>query len=133
PATRWRGSSRSPLPLPTTASTSGERRVVQSVRKPCWGKLPAAYHYHHIFSLALSRGLREVGSNLRHWNSAAMTASLPGIAEVRRASERLAGHSNETPLLESPVLNERFGGRVFFKAETLLRTGSFKFRRAYNK
>lgn len=62
-----------------------------------------------------------------------MTASLPGIAEVRRASERLAGHINETPLLESPVLNERFGGRVFFKAETLQRTGSFKFRGAYNK
>ena len=33
----------------------------------------------------------------------------------------------------SPVLDARTGARVFLKAETLQRTGSFKFRGAYNK
>jgi threonine dehydratase len=35
--------------------------------------------------------------------------------------------------VESPVLSERVGGRVFLKLETLQRTGSFKFRGAYNR
>jgi len=35
-------------------------------------------------------------------------------------------------LLESPALNDAVGGRVLLKAETLQRTGSFKFRGAYN-
>jgi threonine dehydratase len=62
-----------------------------------------------------------------------MTAAPPGIADIRSAAERLSGLIVETPLLESPRLNERFGARVLFKPETLQRTGSFKFRGAYNK
>jgi len=58
---------------------------------------------------------------------------LPDIAAIHDAARRLAGLIVETPLLESPALNERFGGRVLFKPETLQRTGSFKFRGAYNK
>ena len=38
-----------------------------------------------------------------------------------------------TPLVTSPVLDAMTGGRIFLKAETLQRTGSFKFRGAYNK
>ncbi len=38
-----------------------------------------------------------------------------------------------TPLLESPALNDRVGGRVLVKAETLQRMGAFKFRGAYNR
>src|SRR5215471_17405966 len=39
-----------------------------------------------------------------------------------------------SPLLRSaPVFNERIGSKVFLKAETLQRTGSFKFRGAFNK
>ena len=38
-----------------------------------------------------------------------------------------------TPLLESPRLNEACGARVLVKAEALQRTGSFKFRGAYNR
>ena len=45
----------------------------------------------------------------------------------------MAGNAVETPLLESPLLNLRLGGRVLVKAEMLQRTGSFKFRGAYNK
>jgi threonine dehydratase len=57
----------------------------------------------------------------------------PGIADIRRAADRLRGQIVETPLVESAVLNERFGARILFKPETLQRSGSFKFRGAYNK
>ena len=46
---------------------------------------------------------------------------------------RIKGVAIRTPLLNFPVLDERLGARVFLKAETLQRTGSFKFRGAYNK
>lgn len=59
--------------------------------------------------------------------------TLPGIADIHAAASRLAGLIVETPLLESANLNERLGGRILFKPETLQRTGSFKFRGAYNK
>jgi threonine dehydratase len=62
-----------------------------------------------------------------------MTAALPEIADIRRAAERLRGLAVETPLVESQALNERLGARVLFKPEVLQRTGSFKFRGAYNK
>ena len=60
-------------------------------------------------------------------------ASLPNFADVEAAAERLAGHAVVTPLLNSPALDRRVGGRVLLKAETLQRTGSFKFRGAYNR
>ncbi len=55
------------------------------------------------------------------------------IADVEAAARRLAGIAVRTPLINSPALDERIGARVFLKAETLQRTGSFKFRGAYNK
>ncbi len=60
-------------------------------------------------------------------------SQLPTFAEIEEAATRLAGHAVITPLLELPTLNERVGGRVLLKAETLQRTGSFKFRGAYNR
>src|SRR5439155_10560472 len=54
-------------------------------------------------------------------------------ADVDAAARRLAGVALRTPLLTSPVLDALTGARVFLKAETLQRTGSFKFRGAYNK
>ncbi len=54
------------------------------------------------------------------------------IAEVMAAAGRLAGVARRTPLLESEALNERVGGRLLVKPEPLQRTGSFKFRGAYN-
>jgi len=56
----------------------------------------------------------------------------PAYAEVERAAQRLQGHAVLTPLLAVPAL-ERAGGRVFVKPEVLQRTGSFKFRGAYNR
>jgi threonine dehydratase len=57
---------------------------------------------------------------------------LPTFADVAAAAARLRGVAARTPLLESEALNERAGGRVLLKAECLQRTGSFKFRGAYN-
>lgn len=61
----------------------------------------------------------------------AMT-QLPGIDDVLEARARLSSHAVATPLIESPALNARVKGRVFIKAECLQRTGSFKFRGAWN-
>jgi threonine dehydratase len=61
------------------------------------------------------------------------TISLPTSADVDAAAQKLAGVAIRTPLVNSPVLDARLGARVFLKAETLQRTGSFKFRGAYNK
>ena len=59
--------------------------------------------------------------------------TLPTVADVDEAARRLAGVASHTPLLSSAALDAMTGGRVFLKAETLQRTGSFKFRGAYNK
>ncbi len=64
--------------------------------------------------------------------SSAASKSLPDIGDLRAAAERLAGRAVLTPLLEAPLLNARFGFRLLVKAETLQRTGSFKFRGAMN-
>ena len=62
-----------------------------------------------------------------------MTGELPvRFADVAAAAERLRGVAAETPLLESEALNELVGGRLLIKPEPLQRTGSFKFRGAYN-
>lgn len=55
------------------------------------------------------------------------------LADIEHAARRLEGLAVLTPLLESPALNARLGGRVLIKAETLQRVGAFKFRGAYNR
>jgi threonine dehydratase len=62
----------------------------------------------------------------------ASDGDLPSFADVEAAAQRLEGIARRTPLLESDLLNERVGGRLLVKAEPLQRTGSFKFRGAYN-
>lgn len=54
-------------------------------------------------------------------------------AGIDSAAKRLAGRAVATPLLENEALNAATGGRIFLKAENLQRTGSFKFRGAFNK
>ena len=56
----------------------------------------------------------------------------PDINDVRAAAERIKDYAVRTPLLESPHLNDVVGGRLLIKAEPLQRTGSFKFRGAFN-
>ena len=63
----------------------------------------------------------------------ALTTELPvRFADVEAAADRLRGVAVTTPLLESEALNALVGGRLLIKAEPLQRTGSFKFRGAYN-
>jgi threonine dehydratase len=59
--------------------------------------------------------------------------TLPSATDIRSAALALEGKAYKTPLLESPLLNERLGLRLLVKPETLQRTGSFKFRGAYNR
>jgi threonine dehydratase len=54
-------------------------------------------------------------------------------ADIDAAARVIAPFAVRTPLLSAPVLNERIGTRVFLKPEMLQRTGSFKFRGAFNK
>src|ERR1700744_1838570 len=62
------------------------------------------------------------------------SSSLPvSAADIDAAARVLAPFAVRTPLLSSPVLNERVGTRVFLKPEMLQRTGSFKFRGAFNR
>jgi threonine dehydratase len=62
-----------------------------------------------------------------------LSGLLPGFIEVKAASARLDGWSVRTPLLEAQKLGARLGYRLFIKAECLQRTGSFKFRGAFNR
>src|SRR5437764_2764319 len=54
-------------------------------------------------------------------------------ADIDAAALVLAPFAVRTPLAPSPALGARIGTRVFLKPEMLQRTGSFKFRGAFNK
>lgn len=54
-------------------------------------------------------------------------------ADIDAAARVIAPFAVRTPLLSPSVLNERMGTRIFLKPEMLQRTGSFKFRGAFNK
>src|ERR1035438_8073104 len=62
-------------------------------------------------------------------------ASHPAVdaADIDAAARGVAPFAVPTPLLSFPILNERVGTKVFLKPEMLQRTGSFKFRGAFNK
>ena len=61
-------------------------------------------------------------------------STLPvSAADIEAAARVVAPFVVRTPLLSFPVLDERAGTRVFLKPEMLQRTGSFKFRGAFNK
>ena len=61
------------------------------------------------------------------------SASVLTLGRIEAAAARIAGHAVRTPLLTHPDLDARTGGRLFLKAEPLQRTGSFKFRGAFNR
>lgn len=58
---------------------------------------------------------------------------LPEPGDIVTAAERIAPYIVQTPLLNSPALDELIGGKLLFKAESLQRTGSFKLRGAFNR
>ena len=55
------------------------------------------------------------------------------LDRVMAAAARLVGVVHRTPVLTSTTLDRRCGGHVLLKAEPFQRTGSFKFRGAYNR
>ncbi|MDJ0931225.1 threonine/serine dehydratase [Breoghania sp.] len=57
----------------------------------------------------------------------------PDPGAVCTARERIRGYAVVTPLLNFPVPDERTGGRILIKVECLQRTGTFKFRGAFNR
>jgi len=63
-----------------------------------------------------------------------ITQNLPvNSADIDIAATVVASFTVRTPLLSFPVLDARVGTKVFLKPEMLQRTGSFKFRGAFNK
>lgn len=67
-------------------------------------------------------------------NSQSLSAAklLVTYADIAAAVDRLQGQAHHTPVLTSRTVDQRTGSQVFFKCENLQRTGSFKFRGAYN-
>lgn len=55
------------------------------------------------------------------------------LERVQHAAKRLAGVAHRTPLLTSASLDRQCGATVLLKAESFQRSGSFKFRGAYNR
>jgi len=58
--------------------------------------------------------------------------ALPTFADVESASAQIAGVAHRTPVATSRLIDDRAGAHVFFKCENVQRSGSFKFRGAYN-
>ncbi len=54
-------------------------------------------------------------------------------ADIEAAAGRIRGEAVRTPLLRSDALDAATGARLWLKPECLQRTGSFKFRGAYNR
>lgn len=60
-------------------------------------------------------------------------ASLPvTYADLEVAANNLAGIAHKTPVFSSSTINHTANSQVYFKCENFQRTGSFKFRGAYN-
>lgn len=56
----------------------------------------------------------------------------PNYRAIEQAADKISEFAYRTPLLRNFILDEMTGARVFIKPECLQRTGSFKFRGAYN-
>lgn len=61
-----------------------------------------------------------------------VTMPLPTYDDVLGAAERLQGVAHTTPVLRSGTADRQHRAQFFFKCENLQRSGSFKFRGAYN-
>ncbi len=61
------------------------------------------------------------------------TETVPTLADIREARERLVGIARETPVFVSETFSRMVGRDVQLKAEALQRTGAFKIRGAVNK
>lgn len=55
------------------------------------------------------------------------------IEDIEAAARRIEAYAVQTPVLRHPLLDERTCARVLIKPENLQRSGSFKFRGAFNR
>jgi threonine dehydratase len=60
------------------------------------------------------------------------TSLHPSFEDIVDATTRIRGVANRTPVITSRTTNALANATLFFKAENFQRTGSFKFRGAYN-
>jgi len=58
--------------------------------------------------------------------------SVPTIADIRTAAERIRPYAHHTPVLTCASLDAMVGARLFFKCENFQKVGAFKFRGATN-
>jgi threonine dehydratase len=61
------------------------------------------------------------------------TETVPTLADIREARERIAGVARVTPVFGSETFSRMVGRDVQLKAEALQRTGAFKIRGAFNR
>lgn len=59
-------------------------------------------------------------------------ASLPTVAELVAAHDRIREHVHRTPIATSRLLNQACDAKIWFKCENLQRVGAFKIRGACN-
>lgn len=62
-----------------------------------------------------------------------VSANLPTSQDVLEAADRVAPYVTRTPVLRNEALDALAGAELFFKCETLQKTGSFKIRGATNR
>src|SRR5438445_4138151 len=67
------------------------------------------------------------------WSPCRHSAPMVEASDIERARGAIADVARRTPVLPSATLEERVGGDVVLKAESLQRTGSFKLRGALSK
>ncbi len=61
-----------------------------------------------------------------------MSQSIPSIQDIEKAHKLTSGQIHRTPVYTSSSINEICGVELYFKCENFQKTGSFKFRGAYN-
>jgi threonine dehydratase len=67
---------------------------------------------------------------------------LPNFTDVKKAVQSLKGYAHKTNVMTSTTINNELGAllnggkggkiQIFFKCENMQKTGSFKFRGAFN-
>lgn len=55
------------------------------------------------------------------------------IQDIEEAQKRIKNYVNHTPLIHSDYINSKLNNRIYFKIESLQKTGAFKIRGVYNK
>ncbi len=54
------------------------------------------------------------------------------LKNIEEAKNRIDKYINKTPILSSKILNAFLGHEIYFKAESLQKTGAFKIRGGIN-